>query len=490
MRALVRVLITSACLFGLLSGVNRLLPAAVPTGPPAVVARSDGWHVDATLPGATTFVFVVKATGLEDAYHGDVTPPFVIDPWRYGGRSVTVSARVAGPESNPWAEAIHIKVPPPSPVLTVNGGQVDAFLPGTSRFDFVVKTAGRKDTTYANVNPPFVVDPWLYAGRSVSVSARAAGRSPNPWSPVVRIDVAGLKLFGIVDAHGPQRKAGVDAKSLGITLNRVDFHYGESISSMDSKVALDSSHGLTPLPLLTHYGTISEFDLAGWQSWAKTVVARYGPGGSFWNGRSDGQYAPRFFELLNEPYGYWYYPRPDPAAYARFFANVVSAAQAANPQARFLLAAHPQAFRDAAGVFSRQTWNWMVKAAPDGPRALALAGGVTSHSYGSQQDAGLIAVASHKDFPDLPVWITEIGYRIGETLSDGATPVTVTEDVQAARMQRSLVDYVSWPWAVAYVWFKWADYGPDNMWGIVRADGSRRPAYETYRSFIAANGHR
>jgi hypothetical protein len=466
-----------------------LLPAAVPTGPPTVVGRLDGWHVDASSPSATTFVFVVRTAGLADAYYADVQPPFIIDPWRYGGRSVAVSARASGPESNRWAEEIHISVPPPSPVLTANQGRVDASLPGSSSFDFVVKATGLADTIYANVAPPFVVDPWLYAGRSVSVSARAVGRSPNPWSSVVGVDVADLKLFGIVDAHGPQRKAGADAKGLGVTLNRIEFGYGESIASMDAKVALDTSHGLTPLPLLSQYGAIAEFDLPAWQSWTKTVVVRYGPGGTFWQGRSDDQYAPRFFELLNEPYGYWYYPRPDPAAYARFFAGVVSAAQAANPRTRFLLAAHPQTFRDAAGVFSRQTWNRAVKAAPDGPQALALAGGVTSHSYGSQRKVGLTAVAIHNDFPDRPVWITEIGYRVGEILSDGTAPVTVTDDVQAARMQRSLVDYTNWPWAVAYVWFKWADYGPGNMWGVVRADGSRRPAYETYRSFIAANAH-
>jgi hypothetical protein len=50
-------------------------------------------------------------------------------------------------------------------------------------------------------------------------------------------------------------------------------------------------------------------------------------------------------------------------------------------------------------------------------------------------------------------------------------------------MSRDLADFAAWPWAQAYVWFKWADYGPDNMWGVVRSDGSHRPSYDAYQAF-------
>jgi hypothetical protein len=81
------------------------------------------------------------------------------------------------------------------------------------------------------------------------------------------------------------------------------------------------------------------------------------------------------------------------------------------------------------------------------------------------------------------VWFTEIGYRINEN-EDG---IVVTEPIQAAWMQRALLDFTNWSWAQAFVWFGWADYGADNMWGIVRPDGSHRPSYDAYRDFISSH---
>src|SRR5262249_22216057 len=154
----------------------------------------------------------------------------------------------------------------------------------------------------------------------------------------------------------------------------------QSTDAMDAQVALDASHGLTPLPLLDQYQqSISQFDLVGWETWAARVVARYGPGGAFWAGRSDSQYAPTYFEVMNEPYGFWFYPTPEPAAYATFFAKVVTAAKAANPSAKFLLAAYPHNYRDSDNNWTTQSWDALLSASPDGPAALALADGVTTH---------------------------------------------------------------------------------------------------------------
>jgi hypothetical protein len=317
---------------------------------------------------------------------------------------------------------------------------------------------------------------------------------PCPRDVPVQVVDSTAKLFGIVDANGPEGTSGPDAKRLGITLDRVDFTYGESVASMDAKVALDARNGLTPLPLLSQYGRISSFDQSGWQNWARTVVARYGPGGAFWEGRTDGRLAPTYFELLNEPYGYWFYPYPEPAAYASFFANVVTAAEEANPRAKFLLAASPHAFEDEIGRSSGHSWDVLLKLSRDGPRAERLAAGVTTHPYNSHThpQGWLTTVATHKDFPKKQVWITEIGYRIGDPVREPSTNVkvaeegNVTESVQAAWMRRTLHDFMSWRWARAYVWFKWADYGTANMWGVVRPDNSRRPSYNVYQAFISS----
>jgi hypothetical protein len=95
-------------------------------------------------------------------------------------------------------------------------------------------------------------------------------------------------------------------------------------------------------------------------------------------------------------------------------------------------------------------------AAPDGPRALSPADAVTVHPYGSLTASfgWHNAVGVHDDVPTLPVWITEVGYRVGDTL-DGAT---VTGSVRSSAMQKTLTDYASWSWQRAYLWFKWEDY--------------------------------
>jgi hypothetical protein len=64
----------------------------------------------------------------------------------------------------------------------------------------------------------------------------------------------------------------------------------------------------------------------------------------------------------------------------------------------------------------------------------------------------------------------------------------LTQEGQAAYLQRSLVDFVNWPWAQAYVWFKWTDYSatnPDQRWGIVDWNGGHRLSYDAYRDFIS-----
>ncbi len=489
MRCAFRLCVIVASVLGAFAGTGwRPAEAAAAAGAPTVTVQSDYWHVNSAQAKTASFTFVVKTAGMPDRYTSMVVPPFLVDPFVYGGKSVRVSARASGPATNPWAPEIQFTVSKPragAPVIDAlpDRRHVDATLPGITTFAFVVKASGIPDTYFHDVVPPFVI-PSTYDGLSVRVGARAEGPATLPWASEITVKVPTAKLFGIADATGPSRTSGPDSKKMGITLDRFDLLYGESTASMDAKIAASTGSGLTPLPLLVQYRTnISQLDLPGWTSWAAGVVARYGPGGAFWVGRSDAQYAPTYFEVLNETYGYWFYPTPEPAAYARFFTQVVSAAKAANPNAKFLMVGYPHTFRTDTGVWSAKTWNTLLKESPDGPAAISLAAGVTTHPYGSYTDANGWATATrvHQDFPTLPVWLTEIGFQIDQNV-DGTT---VDDDLQAAYMQRSLVDFVSWSWAYAYVWFKYQDYGVDNMWGVVRSDGSRRASYHAYRDFIS-----
>jgi hypothetical protein len=468
------------------SAVNFTVAPAVP----ALSLAADKRHVTASLPLATAFVFVVKTAGLPDLYLDNVASTFAVDPWKYGGRTVRVSARAQGTAGNPWATSVEFAVPAPAagvPVVEVRPDRrhVYATLPGTTGFVFVVKSTGLADR-YVEAPSPFVIDPAVYGGRTVRVSARAAGAASNPWAPEVTVAAPPVKYYGIANAQGPRLDAGPDAKRVGITLDRDDWKYPASFAQLDAMVARDAAAGLTPLPILCDYTRISTIDVDAWSTWAAGVVARYGPGGTFWAGRADGHLAPVHFEVLNEPFVPWFYPSPEPAAYATFFKTVVTRARAANPNAKFLFATDPQPFHDGQSNWTTQSWNELVKAAPDGPAALALADAITVHPYNSYQEAlgwGR-AKDTHDDFPTKPVWLTEIGFRFDFEL-DGTV---LTQEGQAAYLQRSLVDFVNWPWAQAYVWFKWTDYSatnPDQRWGIVDWNGGHRLSYDAYRDFIS-----
>jgi hypothetical protein len=69
---------------------------------PPYITHPSTLQVNAELPGHTSFVFVVKSAGLADAYFHNQPSTFQI-PFSYAGRTVQVSARAAGPVSNPWA---------------------------------------------------------------------------------------------------------------------------------------------------------------------------------------------------------------------------------------------------------------------------------------------------------------------------------------------------------------------------------------------------
>lgn len=79
------------------------------------------------------------------------------------------------------------------PYLTRSGIQVNAQLPGISRFDFRVRASGVSDTVYLNRTSPFTVSQSRYGGKTVRVTARVTGSSSNPWTvPEKRFSVPAL----------------------------------------------------------------------------------------------------------------------------------------------------------------------------------------------------------------------------------------------------------------------------------------------------------
>jgi hypothetical protein len=79
-----------------------------------------------------------------------------------------------------------------------------------------------------------------------------------------------------------------------------------------------------------------------------------------------------------------------------------------------------------------------------------------------------------------PVWLTEVGWESAR----------VGESRQSTHYQGVLNDWLSGRpdrnWIQKVFFYEMKDGGSDPTWGILRADGSAKPAYDAYRSFIQA----
>jgi hypothetical protein len=103
------------------------------------------------------------------------------------------------------------------------------------------------------------------------------------------------------------------ASLLGAKLVRIAFEVTTSPAEMEAVVAGYAARGIRVLPIARFDGTLpTPAQARGLAAWAAT----YGPGGSFWVGRSDGQLAIQSIELGNETsYGYQYGDNAGDASY-------------------------------------------------------------------------------------------------------------------------------------------------------------------------------
>lgn len=91
---------------------------------------------------------------------------------------------------------------------------------------------------------------------------------------------------------------------------------------------------------------------------------------------------------------------------------------------------------------------------------------------------------------DKPIWLTEIGWSAAQQTCDsgqwaGQKPAGVSEAQQAQFMREAYQCLAEDPYVQVAMWFNNRDLSGDgkmnNMYGLLRFDGSRRPAYDTFR---------
>jgi hypothetical protein len=215
------------------------------------------------------------------------------------------------------------------------------------------------------------------------------------------------------------------AGTLGAKLVRVEFDIGTPVSAMRTTIDQLARAGARPLLLVGFEGripTVAEAQNLG--TWA----AAFGPGGSFWVGRRDGELAVQQIEFGNETsYAYQYgdtYADASYASRAEQYATRFAQARAAIAMTGRDVGLLAQA--DDGGSGSTNWVDHMFRAVPN---LGSLVDGWTVHPYGPRSrwepklDRLIASTAAHGASASIPIDVTEYGIS-----SDNGTNVSGNSD--------------------------------------------------------------
>jgi hypothetical protein len=285
---------------------------------------------------------------------------------------------------------------------------------------------------------------------SGSGSTSPSGTTGTPVTP----PPAGESSFGSVPGSGafqPGLNSGTTmttdvagATTLGAKLVRIEFGIETPASVLQTAIAGYAAKGIRVAPLAGFYGTMpTPAQAANLASWAKA----YGPGGTFWAGRSDGALAIRTIEFGNETsYGYQY---GDGAGAASYTARAQTYAVRVKEAAEAISATGVDV-----GVLAQAddwTGDWVNAMYSAVPNLDDYVAGWTIHPYGTNWQSRLqdliSQTAAHGAPSSIPIDITEWGiatdngnclndnYGMNKCMSYAEAGATVTSTVAAMRLR-------------------------------------------------------
>jgi hypothetical protein len=212
-----------------------------------------------------------------------------------------------------------------------------------------------------------------------------------------------------------------------------------------------------------------------------------------------------YWEVWNEPNNptYWR-PAPDPAAYAQLLHASYQALHAADAQATVLTGGlSPQATTgnsfaptDFLGALYKAKAGSFFDAVGDHPYTYPLTPADTGDNAWTEMAANthsLRALMVANGDSAKKIWITEFGAPTNgpgpaATIANpnlDAGPHVVDENLQAKDLTDALQRYQGYSWAGPFFYYSYQDAGTstdtnENFFGLVRASGSRKPAYTVF----------
>jgi len=392
--------------------------AAVAAAPKLTVSgQKVAWT---SVSGSSSYVFVRKVPGLADQYsvvNGTSTTPAAVP-----GKTVQFSVR-ANVSGSTWASQVSIAypvVPPPvvtttAPTMTVSGQTLGWKAIGSvTAYVLDAKIAGQADQ-YTVVNGTSVT-PAAVAGATVSYSVRTDVDS-SAWSSPVSIAYAASApapdptpasslQMGVVAGSALSYELPF-VQQLGAHTARMEFSADTSASSMASTIDTYAKAGIRPMLLATF---ASDMPTSAEAQNVGTWAAAYGPGGSFWAGKTyPADTAVTDIEFGNETSYSYEFSDNSASAYA---ARAQSYALSAKTAATAIAAANPHVGLLVQGDNAQQGTAWVQNMFKAVPNLGSLVAGWTIHPYGPNWATRIDSTISSTQAagsPDKPIFVTEWG---------------------------------------------------------------------------------
>lgn len=359
---------------------------------------------------------------------------------------------------------------------------------------------------------------WLVAVAVATVFTAGCGAAAKPirlaplppGAPALKLGVVADTLDDRGSAR-PQDERRV--RALGVRWIREELRWPEVEPTpgtfrwrrYDKLFADSASRGLHVLPMLigtprwAGSSSLAMPDPQAFGTFAARAAARYGPGGSFWRTRRRlAGYAPQWFELWNEPYTARYSTGGvDPVRYAQLVRATLTQGRAANPRARWLMAADLD-YNDDSG----RGHDWLAAIAAADPTLEADVDGVAVHPYAfvpptdHTSDTQLryrfdrvVAIErelAQQGAADPQLWITELGWSTCSLRPDCTSEHDQAQwlaDAAAALRRAPLIGHVGALFVYHLRDFPGAG-GSDREghYGLLRTNGTRKPAWSVVRA--------
>ena len=303
-----------------------------------------------------------------------------------------------------------------------------------------------------------------------------------------RISTGGLDLL---------RAGGASLYRLNMVTSWVDWDGdGRTTRHYDRIVREAAIRDVTLLPVLMRLRTIQNpepprtpAEYAQWRARVGFFASRYGAEGEFWREHPELPYRPiRVWEVWNEPNyrPFWGGRRPDPVEYRRVLATGRAALRAADPQARIV----------AAGLAWRHDGGRYLSSVLRGGGACLLdAAAIHPYANSVSQSVGYLerarAILDRHGAGEAQLWPTEVGWRVARP-GRFAVP---TEAEQARRLTRFATAAESRRESLRLgplVAFALRDKitprtGSFDGWGLLRLDGTPRPAWSAWSAAARAS---